>query len=156
MCGPFGYTNSKIGKTTAPMVLPAPRRTLRGREKKDPMADRDGFIRAYHDFRDSVDFSKTGILPELDNLIWCMLIGIPDVPADEEKSPQAGFKAIDQRVAILKAIFVEVNRNEGDSFLDRGLLLYDEAARTAKKLLQEGRSPDDLKGPLDRPGWAEG
>jgi hypothetical protein len=96
----------------------------------------NSFIRAYHCFRDSVDFDKTGILPELDHVIWCMVMGIPRVPADEDPSPESDRVAIDQRVAILKAVFVEVNREQADDFLDQGLLRYDQAGTMAKDLLE--------------------
>lgn len=102
------------------------------------MKDRENFIKAYHEVRESVDFSKIGILPEMDNLVWCMLMGIPEVPADKEDSPDAAMTAIDQRTAILKALFVEVNGCQSDEFLDQGLLRYDQANKTAKKLLSEG------------------
>ena len=95
----------------------------------------EGFLRAYHDFRDSVDFTRGGILPDLDNLVWCMLMGIPRVPADEDVSSGALMRAIDQRVAILKVVFVEVNRSQPDDFLDQGLAKYDKAGKIAKKLL---------------------
>jgi len=101
------------------------------------MKDQDGFIKAYHEFRRSVDFAKGGIWPELDNVAWCMIIGVPCVPADEDSSEDASLEAIDQRVAILKAVFVEVNRHEADHFLDQGLIRYDQAGRVAKKLLKE-------------------
>lgn len=102
----------------------------------------EDFIRAYRDFRESVDFSTGGILPELDNLIWCMLAGVPEVPADEDASPDAPVTAIDQRVAILKAVFVEVNGDQTDEFIDLGLIRYDRASEMAKKLLKEEVSPE--------------
>lgn len=101
------------------------------------MKDAECFIRAFHEFRNSLDFTKSGILPELDDLISCMLIGIPYVPADEDTSADAPMIAIDQRVAILKAAFVEVNWDQTDDFLDQGLLKYGEAGKMAKKLLKE-------------------
>jgi hypothetical protein len=101
------------------------------------MMDTQGFIRAYHAFRESVDFESCGLLPEMDNLIWCMLMGVPRVPADEDASADAAATAIDQRVAILKAVFVEVNKNQTDAFLDQGLITYDRAGEMAKKLLEE-------------------
>jgi hypothetical protein len=97
----------------------------------------DAFIRAYHDFKKTVDLSKSGILPELDDLVWCMLMGVPKVPADEESSEEAQVTAIEQRVAILKAVFVEANRNQSEDFIDRGLLVYDKAGKAAKILLKE-------------------
>ncbi|MBW1705865.1 MAG: hypothetical protein JRJ86_11975 [Deltaproteobacteria bacterium] len=102
----------------------------------------EDFIRAYRAFRESVDFGTGGILPELDSLIWCMLAGVPEVPADEDMSPDAPVTAIDQRVAILKAVFVEVNGDQGDEFIDRGLIRYDRASEMAKKLLKEEDSPE--------------
>ena len=45
--------------------------------------------------------------------------------------------AIDQRVAILKAVFVEANRSSDDAFLDEGLSRYDRAGDEAKRLLQD-------------------
>jgi hypothetical protein len=104
------------------------------------MKENASFIRAYHDFRESVDFDMTGILPDMDNLVWCMLMGIPQVPADSSNSPEAGAKAIDQRVAILKAVFVEVNGQQTDDFLDQGMVRYDQASKMAKKLLKESES----------------
>ena len=97
----------------------------------------DAFIRAYHDFKKTVDLTKSGILPELDDLVWCMLMGVPKVPADEEASEEGQMTAIEQRVAILKAVFVEANRNQSEDFIDRGLLVYDRAGKVAKILLKE-------------------
>jgi len=108
------------------------------------MNNTEDFIRAYHEFRESVDFTKGGILPDLDNLVWCMLMGIPYVPADEDTSDDAQIVAIDQRVAILKAIFVEVNGDRADEFLDQGLLMYDRAGIQAKKLLKEVNPAPDI------------
>ncbi|UCB51169.1 MAG: hypothetical protein JSW56_10110 [Deltaproteobacteria bacterium] len=101
------------------------------------MKQTDTFIRAYHDFKKTVDLTKSGILPELDDLVWCMLMGVPKVPADEDASQDAQITAIEQRVAILKAVFVETNRNQSEDFIDRGLLIYDQAGKVAKILLQE-------------------
>ena len=97
----------------------------------------DPFVKAYHDFRNSVDLTKSGVLPDLDNLTWYLLMGIPRVPADEEHSEDAPFIAIDQRVTILKVVFVEVNRHETQAFLDEGLQRYDLASKKAKSLLSE-------------------
>ncbi|RLB43181.1 MAG: hypothetical protein DRH12_03630 [Deltaproteobacteria bacterium] len=102
-----------------------------------PMDDRDGFISAYKEFRESVDLDRQAGPPDLNHLVWCLLAGMPSVPADEEDTPEAPLKAIDQRVAILKAVFVEVNSEEEDGFLDEALSLYDEAARLAKLLIEE-------------------
>lgn len=101
------------------------------------MDDRDRFISAYREFRESVDLEKQAGLPDLNHLVWCLLAGMPNVPADEEDNADAPLKAIDQRVAILKAVFVEVNGHEDDSFLDEALSLYDEAAKLAKLLIEE-------------------
>ena len=105
--------------------------------KRRMMKYTDAFIRAYHDFKKTVDLTKSGILPELDDLVWCMLMGVPKVPADEESSEGAQITAIEQRVAILKAVFVEANRNQSEDFIDRGLRIYDQAGKLAKILLKE-------------------
>jgi hypothetical protein len=97
----------------------------------------DAYIRAYYEFRNSVDLTKNGLLPDINNLVWYLLMGVPHVPADEEASQEASFLAVDQRVTILKAVFVEVNRQEGDAFLDEGLRRYDQASKAAKALLLE-------------------
>lgn len=104
------------------------------------MKHTDAFIRAYHDFKKTVDLTKSGILPELDDLVWCMLMGVPRVPADEDSSEEAQIAAVEQRVAILKAVFVETNRNQTEDFIDRGLLIYDQAGKMAKVLLKEADS----------------
>ena len=95
------------------------------------------FLKAYQQFKQSIDFEKSGILPELSRLIWYILMGVPPVPADEYSVPDAQEIAIDQRIAILKAIFVEINRDQPEEFIDRGLELYDTAGRIAKELLRE-------------------
>jgi hypothetical protein len=105
------------------------------------MKHQDNFLKAYHDFRETVDFSKGGVLPDLDTLIGYLLVGVPRVPADSDLSGNAQMEAIDQRVAILKAVFVETNRNESEDFLDRGLLRYDEAGRVTKDLLKDAGQP---------------
>lgn len=97
----------------------------------------DAFVKAYHDFRNSVDLTKRGVLPDLDKVVWYMLMGVPRVPADEDPSEDAPFTAIEQRVTILKAVFVEVNRHETETFLDEGLQRYDEASKLAKSMLVE-------------------
>jgi hypothetical protein len=109
---------------------------------------RDPFIKAYHDFKKSVDLTKTGLLPDLDNLIWYMLMGVPRVPADEDSSEDAPLSAIDQRVAILKATFVEANRDQPDTFIDQGLERYDQAGQIAKRMLNEARDLGDSKNGL--------
>jgi hypothetical protein len=101
------------------------------------MNDKGDFIKAYHDFRDSIDFSKSGILPDLDNLVWYMLMGVPHVPADEDPEAFTSSEAIEQRINILKATFVEVNRDQTDDFLNQGLGIYDQAGKKAKKLVKE-------------------
>ena len=77
-------------------------------------------------------------MPNLENLVWCMLMGVPEVPADKDPSPDSVFVAIDQRATILKAVFVEVNRDQPEDFLDKGLRQYDQANKLAKKMLKEG------------------
>ncbi len=99
--------------------------------------DKDGFIKAYHDFRNSVDLTKSGVLPDQENLVWYILMGVPPVPADHEPKKSAPAQAIDQRVNILKAVFVEANRDQSDEFIDEGLRRYDQAGKTAKALLKE-------------------
>jgi hypothetical protein len=101
------------------------------------MKTEDGFLKAYHDFRETIDLSGGGILPDVDTLIGYLLMGIPRVPADSDLSQNAQLEAVDQRIAILKAVFVETNRNESDDFLDQGLLRYAEAGKIAKELLKD-------------------
>jgi len=102
------------------------------------MINSDAFIKAYHDFKDSVDFSQSGTLPDVKNLYWGMLMGIPSVPADDNNnSLDAQLIAVDQRVIILKAVFVEVNKNQADDFLDKGLIRYDKAGKITKEMLKE-------------------
>ena len=98
------------------------------------------FLKSYHEFKNSIDFTQTGFMPDLDNLVWCMLMGVPEVPADKDSSPDSPIMAIEQRAAILKAVFVEVNRDQPEDFLDRGLKKYDQASSLAKKMLIEGES----------------
>jgi len=99
--------------------------------------DKDSFLKAYHEFRDSVDLTRSGVLPDQENLVWYILMGVPPVPADQEPSEDAPAEAIDQRVSILKAVFVEANRDQGDEFIDEGMTRYDQAGRMAKALLKE-------------------
>jgi hypothetical protein len=120
------------------------------------MRDTESFIKAYHELRKTIDFEKDGILPDLENLVWCILIGVPYVPADEYNSEDESVIAIDQRTAILKAVFVEVNKNQPEVFLDKGLLIYDQANRMAKKLLDEQEIVNEIKkvtvaDPIDEP-----
>ena len=109
------------------------------------MKNSQEFIEAYHSFKKTVDFTKTGILPDLDNLIYYMLMGIPRVPADDDSSEDAEMEAIDQRVTILKAVFVEVNKDQPETFLNMGLLRYDQAVKMARvmfsAMLLGSRSP---------------
>ena len=105
---------------------------------KKHVTEEDGFIEAYNHFRDAVDLEAEGMLPELDHVVWYMLMGIPEVPADRDASPEGPVRAIEQRAAILKAVFVEVNGGRPDTFLDAGLSLYDQAVAKAKRLLEEG------------------
>jgi hypothetical protein len=107
------------------------------------MKDSDPFIKAYHDFKESVDFSKRRLLPDLDNLVCYLLMGVPRVPADDDPSGFAGLEALDQRIAILKAVFTELNQGEPDDFLDQGLEIYDQASKRAKILLEEMDEPSD-------------
>jgi hypothetical protein len=100
------------------------------KQKKD-------YLQAYRDFKESVDFKKGGFLPDLDNLVWYLLAGIPSVPADEDHSEKGQIVALDQRLNILKAVFVELNRSMPDDFLDQGLKIYDQAGKTAKTMLLE-------------------
>lgn len=104
------------------------------------MKNSDPFITAYRVFRSSVDNESEKRLPSVDDLVWCMLAGVPVVPADKDDSDEAAMTAVEQRVAILKAVFVEMNGEKPDDFLDKGLMAYDEAAMVAKRLLAEARS----------------
>ncbi len=96
-----------------------------------------GYLKAYYDFRESIDFTQGGFLPDLDNLIWYLLIGVPPVPADEDDSEEGKLIALDQRLNILKAVFVELNRTMPDPFLDHGLSIYDEAGASARDMIKE-------------------
>lgn len=97
----------------------------------------DPFINAYYEFRESVDFSMNGILPDKEKMIRCLLMGVPRVPADDSKDTESSSDAIDQRILILKAIFTELNYDADEEFLDQGLKIYDNAAKTAKTLLKD-------------------
>jgi hypothetical protein len=110
------------------------------------MNDRDSFIKAYHDFRNSVDLTKSGVLPDIENLVWYILMGVPPVPADQESAEDAPAHAIDQRVSILKAVFVEANKDQGDEFIDEGLSRYDQAGRMARALLMENQRDNVIQG----------
>jgi hypothetical protein len=100
-------------------------------------SENSGYLQAYYEFRESVDFTKSGFLPDLDNLVWYLLIGVPPVPADEDGSEEGRLVALDQRLNILKAVFVELNRNMPDPFLDQGLTIYDAARQSARKMIRE-------------------
>ena len=116
------------------------------------MKTEDGFLKAYHDFRETIDLSRSGGLPDLDTLIGYLLMGVPRVPADSDLSQSAQLEAVDQRIAILKAVFVETNRNESEGFLDQGLLRYDEAGRIAKDLLKDAGQAGCGQAGCGRPG----
>jgi hypothetical protein len=102
----------------------------------------DRFLKAYHDFREQIDITRGGVLPEVDDLVCYMLIGFPRVPADDETGEAARMDAIDQRVSIFKALFVEINKDSPEGFVDEGLRRYDQAALAAKSLLEEGNERD--------------
>jgi hypothetical protein len=108
--------------------------------------DKDSFLKAYHDFRNSVDLTKSGVLPDQENLVWYILMGVPPVPADHEPAEDAPAQAIDQRVSILKAVFVEANRDQNEEFIDEGLRRYDQAGKMAKALLNENHRDTVLQG----------
>jgi len=101
------------------------------------MKTSDPFIDAYYDFKDSIDFSKKGILPDTDNMVSFLLMGLPRVPADDRTDPAAYIEAIDQRVTILKAVFLDLNHDASEAFVDKGLKIYDKAGEKAKMLLKE-------------------
>ena len=101
------------------------------------MKEKKDYLQAYYDFKETVDFTQGGFLPDLDNLVWYLLVGVPPVPADEDPSETAQMAAVDQRVNILKAIFVELNRSMPDRFLDEGLGIYDQAVRSVRTMLEE-------------------
>jgi len=109
------------------------------------MNEKDEFIKAYYDFKKSVDFGKGGFLPEVDNLVVCMLMGEPSVPADNDPSEDAPLVAVGQRMAILKAVFVEVNKDGPEDFIDEGLTRYDQAGNLAKSIIKESmQNPDSV------------
>ena len=106
---------------------------------------KDPFIKAYHDFRNSVDLSRGGFLPDIENVVWYLIVGIPRVPADDDPSDSFQTETIDQRVAILKAVFVEANREEPKDFLDQGMRRYDLAGAMAKNLLLDSMAKTGSK-----------
>lgn len=101
------------------------------------LKEKENYLQAYYDFKESVDFTQGGFLPDLDNLVWYLLVGVPPVPADEDPSEMGQMAAVDQRVNILKAVFVELNRNMSDQFLDEGLGIYDRAVKSVRTMLEE-------------------
>jgi hypothetical protein len=102
------------------------------------MKKSDPFVEAYHEFRESVDFTRNGILPDRDNMISYLLMGVPRVPSDDDPiTAGSSADAIDQRVLILKAVFTELNHDAEEKFLDEGLNIYDMAAQTAKIMLKD-------------------
>jgi hypothetical protein len=103
----------------------------------------DPFVKAYHEFKESIDFSQKGILPDPENMLGYLLMGIPHVPADKESGIDASLIAVDQRIAILKAVFTELNHNATEDFLDRGLSIYDRAGEKARLLLKNMDSQPD-------------
>ncbi len=113
------------------------------------MKDHKIFIKAYNDVKKSIDPEKKGVLPDLTKLVWYILMGVPPVPADEYEMPEAQEIAVDQRIAILKAIFVEINNDQPDDFIDKGLNIYDSAAKMAKELIKS-ENTDELSKFLDR------
>lgn len=101
------------------------------------MKQQKDYLQAYREFKESVDFTKCGFLPDLDNLAWYLLAGVPPVPGDEDHSEKGQIIALDQRLNILKAVFVELNKGMSDDFLDQGLKIYDQAGRSTKNMLLE-------------------
>lgn len=97
--------------------------------------DDTGYLQAYHEFRELVDFSEGGFLPDLDNMVWYLLAGVPPVPADGDSSEEGQLLALEQRLNILKAVFVELNRKMPDEFLDQGLAIYDRAGASVRHML---------------------
>jgi hypothetical protein len=97
----------------------------------------DPFLDAYRAFRESVDFTRNGILPDRDNMISYLLMGVPRVPADDDPANESSVDAIDQRVLILKAVFTELNHEAGEEFLDEGFTIYDQAGEKAKTIIRE-------------------
>lgn len=102
------------------------------------MTGQDPLFKAYDDFRKQVDMSGSGILPDPDQLALFLVMGVPEVPADHDPSDGAAEEAIDQRILILKKVFVEVNLDQDEDFIDQGLAIYDQGGKKAKALLVEG------------------
>ena len=105
------------------------------------MRETDNFIKAYRDFKKQVDLTKGGILPEVEDLVSYIIVGIPYVPADDDTSEDAPVTAVEQRVCILKALFVEANQAGSEDFLDEGLRRYDQACEMAKAYLSDLKEP---------------
>ena len=103
----------------------------------DILKEKEDYLRAYYDFKETVDFTQGGFLPDLDNLVWYLLIGVPPVPADEDLSEKGQVVAVDQRLNILKVVFVELNRNMSEPFIDEGLEIYDRAGKSVLSMLEE-------------------
>jgi hypothetical protein len=101
--------------------------------KQDPL------FKAYDDFREQVDMTSSGILPDPGELAFFLLMGVPEVPADRDSSDEAAEEAIDQRILILKKVFVEINLDQDEAFIDQGLAIYDQGEKKAKALLEEGK-----------------
>ena len=102
------------------------------------MTEQDPLFKAYNDFREQVDMTGSGILPDPDQLALFLLMGVPEVPADHDPSDEAAEEAIDQRILILKKVFVEINLDQDEDFIDKGLAIYDQGGKKAKTLLKEG------------------
>jgi hypothetical protein len=105
------------------------------------VTEQDPLFKAYNDFREQIDMTRSGILPDPDELALFMVIGVPEVPADHDPSDEAAAEAIDQRILILKKIFVEINLDQNEDFIDQGLAIYDQGGKKAKVLLEEGKGP---------------
>jgi len=101
------------------------------------MKKSDPFIDAYREFRESVDFTRSGILPDRDHMISYLLMGVPRVPADDNPATESSMDAIDHRVLILKAVFTELNQNADEKFLDEGFTIYEQAGEKAKIIIRE-------------------
>jgi len=49
-------------------------------------------------------------------------------------------------VSILKAVFVEANKDQDEEFIDEGLRRYDQAGKMAKALLKENSPKTVIQG----------
>jgi hypothetical protein len=101
------------------------------------VTEQDPLFKAYDDFREQVDMTASGILPDPDELAFFLLMGVPEVPADRDSSDEAAEEAIDQRILILKKVFVEINLGQDEAFIDQGLAIYEQGRKKAKALLEE-------------------